>query len=175
MESCVDSKRSLEAFLRKVEAPLYTFLLRLVRDEEDALDSARETVARILRIENLGRIPEDEANRRALVFSIAYHLAMGHARTRCWTVLRAPHEASPPDRPLDELMALRQMERALDDLPVLQRDALLLRVFGQLRYADIAHTLRCTGEQVRACVSLARWQLAGTGYGTKPKENAADG
>ena len=160
MEPRLDSGRNLEAFLRQVEAPLYTFLLRLTRDVEDAHSSARETVARILRLERLGRIPEDAASRRALVFSTAYHLAMGHVRTRRWASAPTPQEEPPSERPLDELMALRQMERALDDLPAPQRDALLLRVFGELRYADIAHTLRCTVELVRTWVCHARWGLA---------------
>ncbi|MCC6486190.1 MAG: RNA polymerase sigma factor [Candidatus Hydrogenedentes bacterium] len=160
MEPCVENGHGLDAFLRQVEDSLYTFLLRLIRDVEDAHGTARETVARVLRLERLGRVPEDSANRRALVFSMAYHLAMGHVRTRRWASTPALQEEPPPDRPLDELMALRQMERALDELPAPQRDALLLRVFGELRYADIAHTLRCTVELVRTWVCHARRSLA---------------
>ncbi|MCC6696406.1 MAG: hypothetical protein IT365_12315 [Candidatus Hydrogenedentes bacterium] len=174
MEPRVDSGRNLEAFLRQVEAPLYTFLLRLTRDVEDAHGTARETMARILRLEHLGRVPEDAANRRALVFSTAYHLAMGHVRTRRWASAPAPREEPPPDRPLDELMALRQIERALDDLPAPQRDALLLRVFGELRYADIAHTLRCTAELVRTWVCHARRSLGEHLHGDVSDVRTAD-
>lgn len=174
MELHADGGRGLEAFLRQVEAPLYTLLLRLTRDTEDARGTARETVARILRLERLGRIPEDPADRRALVFSTAYHLAMGHVRTRRWASAPAPQEEPPPDRPLDELMALRQLERALDDLPAPQRDALLLRVFGELRYADIAHTLRCTVELVRTWVCQARRSLAAHVQGDASGARTAD-
>jgi len=150
----------LDAFLHEAETPLYSYVRRLIQNRSDADDVYRESVARILHLADRGRLRDNGQEARALLFTIAHNLAMDHHRLRRWTIERADGQEPAPDRPMEELLARQQLDMALDQLPDGQRQALLLRVFGELGYTDIAHALNATEGQVKTWVYRARKRLA---------------
>jgi RNA polymerase sigma factor (sigma-70 family) len=149
----------IRGFIRDVEVPLYTYALRLVRNRTDAEDIAHEALSRLLRLAREGRLKSDDAARRALAFTVVYSLAMDLQRTKRWMAEPTEDPNAASNRPLAQALAQQQLDMSLDELPGVHRHALLLRVFGELRYVDIAHALSVDETQVRTWVYRARVQL----------------
>jgi DNA-directed RNA polymerase specialized sigma24 family protein len=81
---------------------------------------------------------------------------------------------------LDQLLVRQQLDMALDELPEGQRQALLLRVYGELAYTDIAHALNASEVDVKTCICGARIRLTelldadGQYIGGHAEKNAPD-
>jgi RNA polymerase sigma-70 factor (ECF subfamily) len=150
----------VDAFLRDVETPLFSYIRRLLRNREDADDVYQETVARVLQLARRGRLRDNGRHTRALLFTIAHNLAVDQHRLRRWTAEPAEGTEASPDEPLAGVLARQQLDMALDELPDVQRQALLLRVFGELSYNEIAQGLSATEGQVKTWVYRARKRLA---------------
>ncbi len=150
----------MEAFLEEVETPLYSYVRRLIRNRNDADDVYQEAIARVLHLASHARLRDDGREARALLFTIAHNLAVDQHRLKQWAAERREGQELPPDFPLAEVLARQQLDMALDELPDGQRQALLLRVFGELCYTDIAHALDASEGQVKTWVYRARKRLA---------------
>jgi RNA polymerase sigma-70 factor (ECF subfamily) len=138
--------RALEALLTRYEAPLFQFLVGLLRDHHQAEDALQETFVRAL--ERLdGVAPE---GLRGWLFTVAYHEAMLARRRR----KRRPADALPepgavPDRapgPLQHAAArdeAARVRRLLGRLPAAQREVIRRRVYEGQRFREIAEELDC--------------------------------
>jgi RNA polymerase sigma factor (sigma-70 family) len=123
---------------------LYRFLYFSV-GPNDAADCYQETMVAALRA-----YPDLKTadNLRSWLFTIAHHKAIDASR---FASRRAIPVAAVPDRPIisvnnhpdDELW------NAVKGLPDGQRDAVLFRFVGDLKYADVAATLGCTEAAAR--------------------------
>lgn len=155
-----------EAFRLLVErwqTQVLRFLERMLSDREEARDLAQETFVRIYR--EAGRY-RPEGRFRSWLFRVAGNLARGRLRRR--RILRwVPFEAQRHDRPHpavapDEAHEARQrrlaLREAIDRLPERQRQALLLRRYEGLNYAETAAAMSTT---VPGIESLLRRALAG--------------
>jgi RNA polymerase sigma-70 factor (ECF subfamily) len=141
----------------EVEAPLYSYALRLSASRTEAEDITQESLLRLYRAMQNGRAPQSP---RAYVFSIAHNLAIETYRRNSREPQLRPGTLAATDESTERSLLRAQIDRALADLPQGQRAALLLREFGELSYAEIAATLGATEAQVKVWIYRGRKKLA---------------
>ncbi len=128
--------------LRQHSAAVYRFCLRMLANEEDAQDAAQETMVKVLR--NLHRYNSDWRF-STWVFGIARNTCIDEHRRRKRRRTTSEVEvvdgsASPYELTERHIRAVR-LRDALDQLPPLYREVLLLYHFEQLKYREIAELL----------------------------------
>jgi RNA polymerase sigma-70 factor, ECF subfamily len=137
--------QALETLLLRYEAPLFQFLVGILRDHHRAEDALQETWCRALR--HLDGV--EPSHLRGWLFTVAYHQAMLTRRRQKARPASAaePEEfaAAVPD-PAEE--AERQEEFArlralLDRLTPAQREVIRQRVYEGKRFREIADDLDC--------------------------------
>src|SRR5262245_4060376 len=137
---------ALDALFARYEAPLYQFLVGMLRDHHQAEDALQETFVRALsRLDGV-----DPEHLRGWLFTVAYHQAMLATRRDRGRVADALAEpAVVPDReagPL-EMAALAddalRLRRLLDLLPAVQQEVIRRRVYDGQRFRDIATAMNC--------------------------------
>jgi RNA polymerase sigma-70 factor (ECF subfamily) len=137
---------ALEALLQRYEAPLFQFLVGLLRDHHQAEDALQETWCRALT--HLDGV--DWVHLRGWLFTVAYHQAMlarrrQKGRTAC---PGGPQEqlVDPASDPVieaqkrEELLRLREL---LERLPDRQREVIQQRIYEGKRFREIADALDC--------------------------------
>jgi len=144
--------------VERVEKPLINFLLRYVGERHVAEDLFQETFVRVVR--SIGEFQPD-ASLSTWIYTIARNLALDHLKARrrhretpldaaasdeggrvifFRDVLRAGEGAEPGTRAElseDE----RRVSEALGQLSPAKREALILRVYAGLSYADVARVV----------------------------------
>jgi len=153
--------------MRRHEREIMRYLLRASGDRDDAADLFQETWLRAYRA--YPRL-EPDSEVRPWLYAIAVNLCRNRARdgARRAAVIVADDEANPAaDRiskahrshnESDGYAAVRLRE-LMSALPAKQREALQLRYFAGLDYAEIAAALDCSQEGARANVSQALRKL----------------
>jgi RNA polymerase sigma-70 factor (ECF subfamily) len=138
-------ERALETLLKRYEAPLYQFLIGILRDPHQAEDALQETWCRAL--EHLGSV--DGGHLRGWLFTVAYHQAMLIKR-RQKTRAAAPAERLPladphagPESALERQEDIARLKELIDRLPLQQREVILQRIYEGKRFREIADTLAC--------------------------------
>src|SRR6516164_8003586 len=131
--------RALDELLARHEAPLFQFLVGILRDHHLAEDVLQDTFVRAL--ERLDGV--DGEHLRGWLFTVAYHQAM----------LARRRQKSRPARPLEDEVSgrepapeqeaerrddARHLQRLLDQLPAAQREVIRQRVYEGKRFRDIA-------------------------------------
>lgn len=160
-----------EALVATYERRIYTLLLRMVSDPEEAADLTQETFVRAYRAFAHFR---REAQPYTWLYRIAVNLARDHLAKRqrrrqreiefsaLETEEREGSFWEPPDKqPSLEEQLIRQelhqqIANALQQMSDDYREVLLLREFEQMSYEEIAQTLGITVEAVRARLARAR-------------------
>jgi RNA polymerase sigma-70 factor (ECF subfamily) len=134
---------ALDALLVRYEAPLFQFLVGLLRDHHQAEDALQETFVRAL--ERLDDV--DPEHLRGWLFTVAYHQALvlrRRSRTRAADPLT---EAAATDADPGELAARAdeavRLRRLLGLLPAAQQEVIRQRVYEGKRFRDIAEDLCC--------------------------------
>jgi len=153
--------------MRRHEREIMRYLLRASGEREDAADLFQETWLRAYRA--YPRL-EPDSEVRPWLYAIAVNLCRNRARdgARRTAVIVADDETNPAADRLgkaarahnenDGYAAVRLRE-LMSALPTKQRDALQLRYFAGLDYAEIAAALDCSQEGARANVSQAMKKL----------------
>lgn len=125
------------------------YLLGLVRRPDIADDLAQEVFRRAWQARERYR---DEGHERAYLLTIADRLACDLARRsgveltvndEAW---RALEPAADEPQPAYDLLAREtaaELSAALERLSPVQRRVLLLRYYGEMEFAEIAHTIGC--------------------------------
>jgi RNA polymerase sigma-70 factor (ECF subfamily) len=123
---------ALEALLQRYEAPLFQFLVGLLRDHHQAEDALQETWCRALT--HLDGV--DCAHLRGWLFTVAYHQAMLARRRQKGRAAAAgaaqEQRVDPAPGPVvaaeqsEELLRLREL---LERLPERQREVIRQRVY----------------------------------------------
>ena len=156
-----------EEIMQRHQGEIMRYLLRLSSNPDDAADLFQETWLRAYRAyPRLG--PED--NVRPWLYTIASNLGRNRARdsTRHARVLVPDEKESPAadliakDHRLDhesEGYAAVHLRELIAALPSKQQQALHLRYFAGLAYAEIATALDCSEDSARANVSQAMGKL----------------
>ncbi|HVA82380.1 MAG TPA: RNA polymerase sigma factor [Candidatus Binataceae bacterium] len=153
-----------EDAMKSLEREIMRFILRTTRDREDSLDLFQETWLRAYRAYPSLR---SGSALRPWVFSIAANLCRNRARDRMRRVRVIANDGRDPaaeaerlrSDPNGSLEGALGIKRALAKLPGKQGQALIMRKFGGMEYAEIAARLECSPESARAGVHQALKKL----------------
>jgi RNA polymerase sigma-70 factor (ECF subfamily) len=180
-EGALASGAAIEAFLKEVEMRAYRIALMGVRDRDEALDIVQDAMIRLVRryahrpsvewpplfyriLQNRIR----DMQRRRTVRSRVLSFFGGTSEDEFDPIAEAPAPSN--ENPLEQLAAddaMEALERALQSLPVRQREAFTLRNFEGLDVAQTAVAMNCSEGSVKTHYSRAvhrlREVLAGHG------------
>jgi len=137
---------------------LYNFARWLVHDSSDAEDLVQEALRRAL-----GKIHlwQNGTDLRAWLFTILHHQHINEtrrlARESGRVELSAGHQPVEPNQA--QLLELRDLKRAIDQLPEQQRAAILLVGVEEMEYEEVASLLSLPIGTVRSRVSRGRATL----------------
>jgi len=164
--------------VRRYERPVFSLVLRMVRDRELAEDLTQETFVKAL---NAVETYRPEYKFSSWIFKIANNAAIDHLRRRELQTLSlegAPNAVTPEameatalqiqsrgESPLDELEAREQggqIERAIALLRPEYRSCILLRHVEGLAYEEIAESLDLPLGTVKTYIHRARNELRAT-------------
>jgi RNA polymerase sigma factor (sigma-70 family) len=109
---------------------------------------------------------------RAWLFSVAYHEAMAvvrrqgvHARAKQQLARQPPPTDELPEQRLVRLESIERVRKALEELPVAQREVVVRRFYHQQKFASIAEELNLplgtVLTRMRAALARLRKALAG--------------
>jgi RNA polymerase sigma-70 factor (ECF subfamily) len=142
-------------------AEIYSYLSRMLRDEELAADLTQETFVKAFRaFDTL----IDQRRARAWLYQIAGRTALDELRRRKivrfvpWTGESRGSGASAEDVALHGRLS-GELERALAAIPARQRQALLLAEVNELTGVELAQALGVTHVAARALLTRARESL----------------
>lgn len=144
---------ALEALFERYEAPVYQFLVGLLRDHHQAEDVLQETFVRAL--ERLDGVDPDHL--RGWLFTVAYHQAMlvrrkQKGRNGLQRVIsvdfvgddeRLPDPSPGPVREAERREEAEQIRALLEQLPPQQREVIRQRVYEGKRFREIAADMEC--------------------------------
>jgi RNA polymerase sigma-70 factor (ECF subfamily) len=136
------------------------FVISMLRDDSDWEDVAQATfVKMMLGIERLQSVEIFES----WLFKIARNSSLDHLRRRKWRRIFIPWEPrhdqiNPPAREIED-GRLAQLERALLQLPVEQRELILLMRERDWSYGDLARIVGTSASVVKARLFRARSRL----------------
>jgi RNA polymerase sigma-70 factor (ECF subfamily) len=140
---------------------IYSYLARMLRDNELAADLAQETFVKAFRAYDT---LEDPAKARAWLYQIASRTALDELRRRRiirfvpWTGESRGSARSAEDIALHGRLS-DEMERALAAIPERQRNALLLAELHDLTGLELATALRVSHVAARALLTRGRESL----------------
>lgn len=156
---------ALDALLRQHQPRIYRFGLRMCRDEEDAKDVLQDTLIAAAR--SLAGF-RGASSLSTWLYSIARGFCIKKRRRSKFAPEEeisletgAPALAVPdPGKPLDEALASREVERAVEtairSLPPAYREVLLLRDVEGLTAPEVAEVLGLSVEAVKSRLHRAR-------------------
>jgi RNA polymerase sigma-70 factor, ECF subfamily len=135
---------ALDVLFDRYEAPLFQFLVGMLRDYHQAEDVLQETFVRALqRLEGV-----DPGHLRGWLFTVAYHQAMLAKRREkrpARDVNRhEQYDPSPdPGAQAEQRENARRLRRFIDQLPAQQREVIHQRMYEGKRFREIAADLNC--------------------------------
>ncbi len=170
------TESALETLLRLYQTRIYSFLLRMLRNQHDAEDAAQETFIRVAR--KLDRFDSKKGKFKSWIFQIAYRegIRMAQKRKRAPVIgegawLDADGEGVPPEAvdpsplPGHRLVEREQtawVAKAVDTLPDAEKQVVLLRTYSELRFREIADIMgtplnTTLGRMRNASTRLREW------------------
>jgi RNA polymerase sigma-70 factor (ECF subfamily) len=137
-------EQALEEIFERYEAPLFQFLLGILRNHHQAEDALQETFVRAL--ERLDGV--DGSHLRGWLFTVAYHQAMLLKRrqkgSRASGNADALTDSAPGPLSVAQTREEAHLVRALlEQLPPAQQEVIRQRIYEGKRFREIAATLDC--------------------------------
>ncbi len=139
-------EQALEEILERYEAPLFQFLVGVLRDHHQAEDALQEAFVRAL--ERLDGV--DGAHLRGWLFTVAYHQAMLLKRRQKAQLPCVPGVAETVRDPTPDPLQLvqtredaRLLRELLQRLPAPQQEVIRQRIYEGKRFREIARDLDC--------------------------------
>lgn len=156
------ASRTAEELFHEHSGWLYGYCLRVLRSPEEAEDAVQTTYLNAYRSLQQGTRPRAGS---AWLLHIARNVCFARARSlgrrgrveRVQDAVVLAETAAAPDRFPEELIGLTE---ALERLPARQRQAILLREWQGLSYAEVAERLELTPSAVETLIFRARRSLA---------------
>jgi RNA polymerase sigma-70 factor (ECF subfamily) len=142
---------------------------RLIDSEADCEEIVQEVFCRLWAADsaegrNSGAWERDRRQFAAMFFTSVRNLCIDRLRRRGARPEQPIHDLDVPQsaavHPLELREQRAQVRAAIAELPDCWREALLLKVDGELSYDQIAEVLGCSKPQVRTWIFRARRQLA---------------
>lgn len=144
--------------------PLYSFLLKMVKDRAQADELFQETWSRVIVARDRYR---PDAKFSTWLLQIAHNLAIdsfrrqrpqaGEQETEAVFAAQAAPEREQPEHALSDFELRRRMQRAIESLPDDQRTAFVLRMENELSLEEIA---TITGVGRETAKSRLRYAMA---------------
>ncbi len=128
--------------VQRWSAPVYRFCYRMLGNEQDARDAAQDTLVKVLR-----HLDRYDPNRKfsTWVFGIARNTCIDEHRRRkrrAWDEPREVVDHGPtPLQHSSQNQRAEQLHRALEELPPMYREVLVMYHFEHLKYREIAEIL----------------------------------
>ena len=143
LENARVAERNLEELYDHYAGPLYRFALALLGTPEDAEDAVQEVFVRIAR--GSSRI-ERVANLKCYLFTATRNAAYGllrrkRSRDRLVETICAELATTLPAQDQEPALYRDVLCRAFAELPIEQREVVVLKVFDQMTFAEVARTL----------------------------------
>src|SRR4051812_9323835 len=154
------SERAFAVLYERHHQSLYRYARTIVRNDEDARDVLQTTMARALTA--LGRHGVPDAPIRPWLFRIAHNEAVSVLRRRRRTIeldAGAEPEAPSLEARVEERARLTTLVADLQDLPVRQRSALVMRELSGLSHEEIAGALEISLSAAKQAIFDARTGL----------------
>lgn len=162
-------RAATRALVERYQRPVFALISRVVGRDPPARveDLAQETFLRVFKALPGFRV-DGPAKLSTWILTIATRLALDAKKRR----VPRPHapdatSAARPDDRIADRQALSAVERAVADLPEGQRAALVLRVFHDLDYPEIAAALDVDVGTVKSRISRARAHLRAATEGAR--------
>jgi RNA polymerase sigma-70 factor (ECF subfamily) len=159
---------AMDEILKRYKNPVYGFALRLLANSAEAEDIAQEVFMRVHKFRDNYR---PSGKFRSWVFSIAHNLCVSSLRKRKWLVIWPRNKENPdelmdfqsPDPSPDEQASNNEVSNAvktcIQELPFLQKEALILREYQNLDYDEIGKILHRPLGTVKTLIYRARQNL----------------
>ena len=142
------------------ERPLRYYLVKLLGDEDRAYDVLQEVW---LKVVHTIRTLVEPAALRVWLYRLAHGMAVDHIRRRRVRQVAEQERAAPEDAaeadPEFTSIDAQAIHRALDELPPLQREVLVLFFLEDMSQEDIADVLRCPVGTVKSRLYYAKRTL----------------
>ena len=159
-------RNAFAELVRRHQAPVMQFCLRMTGSAQDAEDLAQESFVRVYRY--LARLTP-RAQFTTVLFGIARNLTLNflrdakrHGRDVTQSLDTAPQVSCELNRP-DRSARLREIEemilRGMERLSPEHREIIMLREFNDMDYDAIATVIRCRAGTVKSRLARAREQL----------------
>lgn len=163
IDLCSGDEDAFSEVIRRFQAPIYSLLIRMLGNEEDAHELLQLTFCRVYRYRH-----NFDPDRKLVnwVFTIASNLAKKEWRRRSkwihipleYVNLTSPGKTAPHyDAGRVELKA--SIEEAIDKLPPHYREPFILKEKEQMAYEDIAKILDIKLGTVKSRINRARAKL----------------
>jgi len=150
---------AFEELIVRWQAPLWTYVRRLVGEDDEAREVLQDAWLRILR--GIGRL-RDGRKLRAWLFGVARRALMDRLRSaysRAGEVALGDFDL-PAEAPWDDREAdLQALELGLGRLPLLEREVLTLFYLRELSLSEVAETLGVPAGTVKSRLFRARHLL----------------
>lgn len=151
-------RKAFEALVRRHQKPVWAIALRFAKDRDAAEDLAQR--AFVLALERIGEL---RGGFRPWLLRIAVNLSKNYVRDHARFVPEAdapePATTADADEHLDARREREGMRLALAELTDRQREVVLLRIDGQLPFADIAEQLGITQNNAKVTFHHAMRRL----------------
>jgi RNA polymerase sigma factor (sigma-70 family) len=136
---------------------LYRYLLRRLRNAENAEDLSQEVYLRLLRAVDLSQVKCPQAYVYRVAFHVLYEFKLREKSARvafdsevvAELADRLPDEAVAPEEAYEDGAQERRLKEVIERLPPMQRAVLRLAAQGDLPHADIAQRLGISVSTVR--------------------------
>ncbi|MBI3159236.1 MAG: RNA polymerase sigma factor [Chloroflexi bacterium] len=152
-----------DALVETHSRELFSYLWRILQNEQDAEDCLQETFLKAFRAYS-GLTHAD--NLRAWLYKIATNTARNHHRRNSRTPVESMNEDEElgsrdqdPAHVVAAQLSIRQVKQAVMALPEKQRVAIVLSRFQDLPYSEVASVMGISEEAVRANVYQAARKL----------------
>ena len=143
--------KAFELLFRRYERPLFSFILRFVGERRSAEDMFQQTWYKVL--QNLASYRERGAF-SSWLFGIANNCCIDYLRKKNAakiddTMSESGKHALASDDPLPDDALQNQegsewLQSAIEQLPFNQKQVVLLRIYGEMPFKDIAESLSCS-------------------------------
>jgi len=157
--------QAMNELLERYKNPVYRFAFRMIRDSAEAADVAQEVFLRLHQQRDLYR-PSGKFS--TWIFSITHNLCVSKLRKKKWLCIWPRKndqsdelvEMQSPDPSPEETVGSNEfsqiVKHCIQGLPLLQREALILREYENLDYQEIAAILKRSLGTVKTLIYRAR-------------------
>lgn len=147
-------RRLLEQLYQKYYRELYLYIYGFCKNTAQAEDLLQETFLKAIL-----SLPDKHSNMRAWLYRVARNLTFNALKKK--DAFPEEHMAA-ENEPLAMILQkekYRQLYQALQLLPKIQREILIMQYFGKLSHKEIASILNMSPSAVRMAASRARNRL----------------